>query len=128
MEQGITCQKPWGEYTDFFRSPECTMKVLIIKEGEQISYQKHERRGEFWFITQGNPVLKLSVSPDNPLVEFTQSVLTEKSTIEIPAHWWHQLTAPEGGGDVIICEMQFGECSEDDIERVDDQYEKTVHR
>ena len=117
-------EKPWGFYEDFFRNSECVMKALFIKEGECISYQKHEKRGEFWFVAQGNPVLKLSVSPDNPLAEYSQAVLEEKSTIEIPPHTWHQLTAPAGGGDVFIFEMQFGECSEEDIERLVDPYNR----
>jgi len=115
--------KPWGEYTDYFRSNECDFKVLLIKDGHSISYQKHERRGEFWYVMEGNPVLKISFS-EEPTQEFSQSVMPKGETVEIISECWHQLIAPIGGGDVVIAEMQYGECSEDDITRLDDQYNR----
>lgn len=116
-------EKPWGSYTDYHRGEAVVFKSLEIKPGHCISYQKHEHRGEFWFVFQGNPVLKISTMPD-PLLNFAQSVLEEGQTVEIPAGMWHQISVPEDGETAIIWEMQYGTCSEDDIERIDDPYNR----
>jgi len=81
-------------------------------------------RGEFWYVAQGEPLLKLSVMPDleDAREQYSISALRTGETVEIPAGVWHQITAPVGGGVILIYEMQFGECSEDDIERIDDKY------
>ena len=42
--------KPWGHYADIFRSDEVVFKKIVISPGEEISYQRHQKRGEFWYI------------------------------------------------------------------------------
>ena len=115
-------EKPWGSYEDFYRAKDCVMKKLTINPGHQISLQRHSKRSEFWYISEGEPILKISLMPD-PTKEFTQSFLRQGETVEIPPGTWHQLFAPENGDIVTIFEIQFGTlCEEDDIERLDDIY------
>ena len=116
-------EKPWGSYTDFHRGNEIVFKSLEINPGHCISYQRHHERGEFWFIHSGRPVLKVSTMPD-PLVNFSQSYLEAGDTVEIPAGVWHQISVPEDGETAIIWEMQYGNCYEGDIERIDDPYNR----
>ena len=116
--------KPWGSYEDFYRTDECVFKKLVLKPGHSISYQRHEKRGEIWYVTSGEGVIKTSVS-DQPLLTFSQAVLSPGETVEIFPGVWHQLINPESNvEDLVIYEMQYGTCFEDDIERIDDPYNR----
>ena len=54
----ISVLKPWGGYTDIFRSDEVVFKKIVISPGEEISYQQHHKRSEFWYVTEGEGVFR----------------------------------------------------------------------
>lgn len=104
--------KPWGYYEDLYRSAEVTLKKLMIKSGEEISYQLHQERAEMWYIVSGEG--KFVKNGVNRLV-FPGDIVT----VEVGAK--HQIVNV-GDKPVIIHEMQCGNCREDDIERIEDKY------
>ena len=107
--------KPWGHYTDIFRSDEVVFKNITVRPGEEISYQRHHKRSEFWYVLKGtglfrwNNVKGWKVRPG--------------FTIEIKKNDSHQIINT-GEEDMVIYEMQFGQCMEDDITRIEDKYER----
>ena len=106
--------KPWGSYTDIFRSEEVVFKVITVSPGESISYQTHSNRSEFWYMTQGTGTFRYND------VEYTvESGFSVEVSVGVP----HQITNV-GEVDLVIYEMQFGQCSETDIERLEDKYDR----
>ena len=53
----VHVNKPWGQYTDIYRSPSVVFKRIDIAPGEEISYQYHHGRDEFWYVSSGHGVL-----------------------------------------------------------------------
>ena len=46
--------RPWGNFKQFVKNKECTVKILSVKKNETLSLQKHKEREEFWyFLTDG---------------------------------------------------------------------------
>lgn len=114
--------KPWGWYTDIYRNTVTVFKEIYILPGQSISYQKHNARCEFWYIVGGKGSLKLSTSVD-PLENYSLQSVGHGESIEIGCGVWHKLINI-GKVPLIIYEMQYGNCSEDDIERIQDDYNR----
>lgn len=115
-------ETPWGEWEDIFRADEVVFKKITIKPGEAFSYQTHSQRTEFWFVYQGNGRLKSSPPDvDDQINSFRTTPLQMWSYTMIPAGMAHQIQNT-GDVDMIVYEMQCGNCSEDDITRLEDKY------
>ena len=108
-------KKPWGEYIDYFRSDTVVFKKIVVNPGEEISYQMHHKRSEFWDVIEGTGLLRWN--------NLNNWKVAPGFTIEIRKNDAHQLIN-NGDVDLVIYEMQFGECSEDDIVRMEDKYER----
>ena len=113
-----TVDKPWGCYVDYFRSDNVVFKKLILLANQKLSYQYHENRSEFWYIASGTGLL--TVNGKQEVVEAGYHVLIEKEqkhSIECIANLITGFNVA-----LVIYEMQFGECDEDDIVRLEDKY------
>lgn len=111
----ITETRPWGSFTVLKDEPAFKLKQLMVKPGNRLSLQRHQKREEHWLITAGKPDITLN-----------ESILsmTARHYIHIPTQAWHRITNPaETGENVEIIELQLGEYfGEDDIERREDDY------
>ena len=111
-------KRSWGEYKvlDYKVHPNkknSLTKELIVKPGEHISYQTHNHRMEIWTVVDGEGVFIL-----DEVVKKVQYgdvlVIKEKSKHGIKA-----------SSELHIIEVQVGdELTEDDIERIDYDWEK----
>ena len=113
-----TVDKPWGCYVDYFRSNNVVFKKLILLANQKLSYQYHENRGEFWYIVSGTGLL--TINGKQKIVESGSRILIEKGqkhTIECIANLITGFNVS-----LVIYEMQFGECDENDIVRIEDKY------
>tara|TARA_R100000808_G_scaffold16345_1_gene36959 strand:- start:268 stop:729 length:462 start_codon:yes stop_codon:yes gene_type:complete len=110
-----TVDKPWGSYTDLFRTNYLVFKQIVVNPHSRLSLQRHDERGEFWFVVKGKGYL---VYGD------VEHRISEGSHIEIPVGMVHCLIN-DSDKILIVYEMQFGVCSEDDIVRLDDEYGRT---
>ena len=108
-------KKPWGEYIDYLRNDRVVFKKITIRSGEEISYQIHHKRSEFWYVVEGTGIMRWN-NLDNWKVR-------PGFTIEIRKNDAHQIINT-GDVDLVIYEMQFGQCSEDDIVRLEDKYDR----
>lgn len=108
-----TVEKPWGRYTDLFRSGDLVLKVIEIDSGEMTSYQEHSQRSETWYVKSGLGVARIN-DREYPLTP------GEKLSVWITDK--HQMVNT-GSGPLVIYEMQNGVCDESDIVRYNDPYQ-----
>jgi phage protein U len=46
--------RPWGRYEVLQESPSHKVKCIWVSPGKRLSYQRHQKRSEHWFIVSGN--------------------------------------------------------------------------
>lgn len=108
-----TVHRPWGSYTVLEDEADCKVKRLVVKPGQVLSLQRHQRRAEHWTVVQGTA--KVRIGDDEILLEENQSTY-------IPVNTLHRLENP-GTQDIHLIEVQTGDYfGEDDIERFEDIY------
>ena len=108
--------RPWGHFKNIWEEDNYLVKRIRIRAGKRLSLQKHEYRSEHWIVVDGEGVLRLN----DHTVDASPGV-----TLEIPCGAVHRAQA--GAKDLIIVEVQFGTfLSEDDIERLEDDYNRVA--
>lgn len=105
-------KKPWGYYEDIFRSKTTVIKKITVFPGHSLSYQKHLRRTEFWSVESGHGAIVL-----NDVV----TDLQPGSHAFVPKLANHRLVNV-GTEPLVVYEIQSGECDEEDIIRLSDEY------
>jgi len=108
-------EKPWGWYKDLERHHNLVIKKLHVNPGQKISLQKHFERDEFWYVLSG--IGKVQI--DN-----VHRLASEGETFSIGRGQTHRLEAHADG--ITILEVQRGKCSEDDIIRLEDDYDRVT--
>jgi len=108
-----TVHRPWGSYTILEDADDCKVKRLVVKPGQVLSLQRHQRRSEHWTVVDGTA--KVRLGDEEFLLEQNQSTY-------IPVNTLHRLENP-GDRDIHLIEVQTGDYfGEDDIERFEDIY------
>jgi len=106
-------QRPWGRYEILSESESHKVKTIWVNPGKRLSYQRHEKRAEHWFIVQGQA--KITLNGDS----FEMSA---GDSIDIEIGDLHRIENI-GSSDVIFIEVQTGTYfGEDDIERIEDDF------
>ena len=52
-------ERPWGGYTVLTESGDFKVKTIEVHPGQRLSYQRHSRRSEHWFVVRGEGVVTL---------------------------------------------------------------------
>ena len=113
-----TERRVWGEFSDLFQDEAVRVKELIIEPGKGISYQRHFKRSELWFVSKGECVVKHGRDTEKPEEYDTINLKTDEQ-IHIRVGDWHQIINNSEDPCHII-EIQYGEeTTEDDIERLE---------
>ncbi len=108
-----TVVRPWGSFTILEDAPDCKVKRLVVKPGQILSLQRHQRRSEHWTVVTGTARVRLGER------EFD---LKAGESTYIPQGTLHRLENP-GDADIALIEVQTGDYfGEDDIERFEDVY------
>lgn len=108
--------RPWGEYSVLLDEPNYKVKRIIVKPGGRLSYQYHEKRQEQWTVVEGTALITLD--DENHTVSAGDSFF-------IPQGSKHRV-ANNGPDDLVFIEVQTGTYfGEDDIVRLEDDYERT---
>mgnify|MGYP001215453528 FL=1 len=92
---------------------EVKVKELTVDPGKRLSMQRHEKRAEHWFISEGEAtVYGLDCSTD-----IISETYQQHKALHIDRRQWHML-ANETKKPLKVVEIQYGEnCVEEDIER-----------
>jgi mannose-6-phosphate isomerase len=107
--------RPWGKFEKFHENKPCTIKLIYINSNSRLSLQYHKKRSEFWKVIKGTAILEL----DGKTI-----ILREGETVTIPRQAKHRVGAPES--ECIILEIAYGRFDENDIVRLEDDYQRVV--
>jgi mannose-6-phosphate isomerase len=106
-------ERPWGHYEVLQESPTYKVKSIHVNPGKRISYQRHKKRAEHWFIATGSGEVT---------IDGKTSPVAAGSTVDIAINQLHRI-ANTGNVELIFIEVQTGTYfGEDDIERVEDDF------
>jgi mannose-6-phosphate isomerase len=108
-----TDQRPWGSYTVLDDSATHKVKRIHVLPGKRLSYQRHARRSEHWFVVVGNALVTL---------DGVQHEVGPGQAIDIPLGTAHRVENATGS-ELVFIEVQQGDYfGEDDIVRLEDDY------
>ena len=106
-------ERPWGRYEVLQESATHKVKCIWVSPGKRLSYQRHQKRAEHWFIVQGTALVT---------IDGEDRTLGPGSTVDFAIGVLHRI-ANIGENDVIFVEVQTGTYfGEDDSERVEDDF------
>ena len=105
--------RPWGEFSVLLDSPTHKVKSITVNPGGRLSYQRHARRAEHWFVVEGIATVTL---------EGREIIVEAGHHVDIAigdAHRVHNA----GSSPLVFIEVQQGDYfGEDDIVRLSDDY------
>jgi mannose-6-phosphate isomerase len=91
------------------------VKCIWVNPGKRLSYQRHQKRAEHWFIVQGTALVT---------IDGNERTVGPGETVEFGIGVLHRL-ANVGQDEVIFVEVQTGSYfGEDDIERIEDDFNR----
>lgn len=103
--------RPWGNFIEFTRNTQSTVKIITVNPGEALSLQTHQSRDEFWNILSGDG--NITIGDQN-----ISAVIGENHFI--PRETPHRIVG--GTSKLAILEISFGNFDENDIVRLEDRY------
>ena len=105
--------RPWGAYTVLAEAEDFKVKTIEVQPGQRLSYQKHSRRSEHWFVVGGEGIVTL----DGHSIDVRRG-----DAVDVPAGAAHRIQNT-GNIPLVFVEVQHGDYfGEDDIVRLDDDY------
>jgi len=105
--------RPWGRYEILQESDTHKVKCIWVLPGKRLSYQRHEKRAEHWFIVSGTALVTRNGN---------EIKMQSGDTIDIAIGDLHRIENI-GIDDVVFIEIQSGSYfGEDDIERIEDDF------
>lgn len=106
-------ERPWGRYEVLQESNTHKVKCIWVYPGKRLSYQRHQKRAEHWFIVSGSG----EVTIDGEIKQIQPG-----DTVEFDIGVLHRISNT-GTEDIVFIEVQTGSYfGEDDIERVEDDF------
>ena len=107
-------RRPWGSFTIVDEGDDYKVKRIEVLPGKRLSYQRHSRRSEHWFVIRG--IAKVTLNDVETLVR-------AGDTVDIPVETKHRVENPDPEITLVIIEIQTGEYfGEDDIVRFEDDF------
>lgn len=111
--------RPWGEWKVIDCGEGFVVKRITVRPGQRLSLQRHKHRAEQWVVVAGTASVTLGD---------TVFALAPGETTRIAPGEAHRIANP-GADDVVFIEVQTGShLSEDDIERLHDDYGRHAAR
>lgn len=106
-------ERPWGRYEVLQEGGTYKVKSIHVSPGKRLSYQRHQKRNEHWYITDGTGEVTLNGEVQK---------VARGSIIDIPQGMLHRISNTSSN-ELIFIEVQTGSYfGEDDIERVEDDF------
>ena len=107
-------ERPWGSFTVLDDTLfDHKVKRIVVAPGKRLSYQRHARRAEHWFIVNGTATVTL---------DGVEHEVKTGESIDVGLGQLHRCEN-RGTTPVVFIEVQHGTYfGEDDIERVEDDF------
>jgi mannose-6-phosphate isomerase len=107
-------ERPWGSYTVLDEGENFKVKRIEVSPGKRLSYQRHSRRSEHWYVVCGTA--KVTLNGEEKLVSSGEA-------IDIRVRDAHRVENPHVSERLVFIETQTGDYfGEDDIERLEDDF------
>jgi mannose-6-phosphate isomerase len=107
-------QRPWGGFTILDEGDNYKVKRIEVLPGKRLSYQRHSRRAEHWFVVLGTAKVTLNG---------VEILVKAGETVDIATRDAHRVENPDPSGLLVFIEIQTGDYfGEDDIVRLDDDF------
>jgi len=103
--------RKWGTFEVLLDEENYKVKRLKVLPEQAISLQFHKNRAEHWTIVSGSCII--TIGDRKELAKTGQSFVIDKEVI-------HRIECQQES--VTIIETQLGDCDEEDIVRLEDQY------
>ena len=105
--------RPWGRYEVLQEAANHKVKSIHVSPGKRLSYQRHQKRSEHWYVVDGSGEVTL---------DGKVQVVSVGSVIQVSQGALHRISNT-GTKELIFIEVQTGTYfGEDDIERVEDDF------
>ena len=108
--------RPWGAYQNLFEAAGFLVKLIEVAPGHRLSLQRHFKREEFWTVVAGEGVFEL---------DGVERVIAPGAMVRVGVRQTHRV-GNRGEAPLVILELQKGDCAEDDIERLEDDYRRAA--
>ncbi len=109
-----TVDRPWGHFRQFVANQPVTVKTITVQPGHRLSLQRHDQREEMWQILDG---------PMDVVVGDQAWRAQPDELVWIPRGSAHRIGNP-GRRPGRVLEIAFGAFEEEDIERLEDDYQR----
>ncbi|MFA7314413.1 MAG: phosphomannose isomerase type II C-terminal cupin domain [Candidatus Magasanikbacteria bacterium] len=111
--QKYTEERPWGKFKQFCHNEQVTVKIISVKPHSKLSLQYHHKRDEFWRVVSGKgqiiigeEIIDVQIGDEHFIPKTTKHrMMTKNDELE-------------------IMEISFGEFDENDIIRLEDNYNR----
>ena len=104
-------KRPWGYYEVLLDDENCKVKRIVVNPGAQLSLQYHNHREEHWAVVAGSGTILVGDMLEESFIG---------SFWVIPRKTLDRATAGPVG--LTFIETQVGDCYEEDIVRLEDDY------
>ena len=105
--------KPWGSYEVLLDEPNYKVKRIVVDAYQRFSLQYHKHREEHWVIVGGSGTVEIKGREFLAIMRSHWVILRKER---------HRATAGPNG--LVFIETQTGICDEDDIVRLEDDYDR----
>lgn len=106
--------RPWGSFTVLDEGDNYKVKRIEVLPGKRLSYQRHSRRAEHWYVVRGTA--KVTLNGVEKLVNAGESIDIARETA-------HRVENPHADELLVFIETQTGDYfGEDDIVRLEDDF------
>lgn len=108
-------RRPWGYWAILGQGDGYKVKRIEVKPGGRLSLQRHRHRSEHWIVVAGTA--RVTIDREVRQMQVQQSTFVPVGTL-------HRMENP-GRSPLVIIEVQNGRyLGEDDIIRVEDDYDR----
>jgi len=104
--------RAWGSFDVLLDEQGVKVKKITVKSGQRLSLQLHRKRKELWYVIDGFGTMQIANDQFN--IESGDKVTINKYEV-------HRVRN-SGLIDLVLIEIQTGDCQEDDIIRLEDDY------
>ena len=107
-------ERPWGNFTVVDGGQDYKVKRIEVYPGKRLSYQRHARRAEHWYVVRGTAKVTLNG---------VEILVKKGETVDIAIGDAHRVENASESEKLIFVEVQTGDYfGEDDIERLEDDF------
>lgn len=113
--------RPWGEFYGWNKGPGWYLKTIHIKPKKRLSLQYHMQRSEYWMLVEGDATATIGKQGK----ALTQIKLKKNEIFHVGVGTIHRLESQKGG---VIVEIAAGEFDENDIVRLEDDFDRHLQK